>query len=120
MEHKTCRECLHYDACKYGVLSTKQTDCVNAEYCKAFKDSSHCSITPCAVGDTLYRVWTCGGNRTIAAFKVIALHKMGGLWIIDYQSAHSAKWNNPVVRHADEADPGITVFLSRDEAEKRI
>lgn len=92
MEHKRCANCLHYEACASGVLSSKRyIDDVSAECCPAFKDIARFSIPPCGVGDALYRRWTCGGKETIAKFAVTRISKPNGEWEVEFQSAHSAK-----------------------------
>lgn len=109
---KTCADCLHYDLCNElnGVEYPGPCDYF-------FKDKNKFLELPCSVGDTLYDIYEAANNKgyedeVIKELKVpeirINLDKRNRPWLIisNYMFAFE--------------DFGKTVFLSREEAEKKL
>lgn len=59
--NKTCKDCIHYDACKdmYDGIKEDFDDKAEVECCEFFKDKDRFIELPCAVGDTVFYIDTC-------------------------------------------------------------
>lgn len=70
----TCKDCMHYEACKFYTDKTRFNLPKNAENCDDFKDKSKYIELPCKVGDTVY--WIChkGGKPYIKEEIVQSIH----------------------------------------------
>lgn len=130
----TCKDCIHYPVCAdrnpgmvdaFGEDSTLEPDGL----CKQFKDKSRFIELPCAVGDTLWVLWslTPSHPKSVYPVKAYALRyddkknnmrvcvrgefkrdNYGGYYHHYYRGTFS--WDNV----------GKTVFLTKKEAEKAL
>ena len=61
MNQKTCKDCIHYEVCKYKdekvSLGTKTCELV-ADGFKCFKDKSRIVELPCKVGDKVFCIYS--------------------------------------------------------------
>ena len=109
---KTCKDCLHYELCNElnGVEYPGTCDYF-------FKDKNKFLELPCSAGDTLYDIYEAVNNvgfedGVIKELKVPEIHinldKRNRPWLIisNYMFAFE--------------DFGKTVFLTREEAEKKL
>ena len=126
---KTCRDCIHYEVCQDG--SYRQSTC------DSFKDKSRFIELPCSIGDTVYKIYynksacnecpnkyslfydedcMCAKRKTMLPSvydnKNIICDKHY-LNITEYKP--SLEW---IVWQLDKF--GKTVFLTREEAEKKM
>ena len=117
---KTCKDCLHYEACKdYGVDEV----CEELSVCKQFTDRSEWVHLPCKVGDTVYSFCDCFGvilPYFVETFNVGYYDKDTTVW--QYEANCT---NNEEDELLDSIDFGIedigkTVFLTIKEAEKAL
>ena len=78
---KACTDCIHCDVCaKYNKVYERELSHRYCTECKDFKDKSRYIELPCAVGDTVYRIyrWTnekpiVGGEYRICEHEVYSL-----------------------------------------------
>lgn len=120
----TCKDCLHYEACKGTYYTAKGCDNI-ALYdfdgemyadsgCEDFTDRSEWVHLPCNIGDVLFR--TIPWRNTIDECIVSSLtQKADKTWKIRLTSG--------IFRTTFEIttnDIGKTVFLTREEAEKAL
>ena len=105
----TCEDCLHYDICigAFGDWLPK--------ICDSFKDKSKFIEIPCSVGDTVYYPYA----GKILEKKVTAYHRVydarSGVQGIDW-------WYELENDESETMDADLiskTVFLTREEAEKK-
>ena len=106
----TCEDCLHYDICigAFGDWLPK--------ICDSFKDKSKFIEIPCSVGDTVYYPYA----GKILEKKVTAYHRVydarSGVQGIDW-------WYELENDESETMDADLiskTVFLTREEAEKKL
>lgn len=106
----TCEDCLHYDIClgAFGDWLPK--------ICDSFKDKSKFIELPCSVGDTVYYPYA----GKILEKKVTAYHRVydarSGVQGIDW-------WYELENDESETMDADLiskTVFLTREEAEKKL
>jgi hypothetical protein len=125
--NQNCDDCIHYDVCQYHI--TEETKMTVNECPHGFKDKSRYIELPCAVGDTLWVLWsyTKAHKKGVYPVKAYALRyddkknnmrvcvegsfKMngyGGYYNHYYRGTFS--WENV----------GKTVFLTKEEAEQAL
>lgn len=99
----SCKDCLHYEACKSQVPRTFW-DSENFYYhCKWFKDRNRFIELPCKIGDTVFVV---NGFKEIDELEV------------DY---YVVRKNVISVGMVDDGEYEVeTVFLTREEAERAL
>ena len=102
----TCKDCLHFEVCKFMYGEEFEQHWPPFGTCDRFKDSSRFVELPCKVGDHVFRL--CGTKKTryVAERIVSAVTLCGnGSWSI-LSTAYDAL--------------GKTVFLTREEAEAEL
>ena len=106
----TCEDCLHYDIC-IGAFGDQLP-----KICDSFKDKSKFIEIPCSVGDTVYYPYA----GKILEKKVTAYHRVydarSGVQGIDW-------WYELENDESETMDADLiskTVFLTREEAEKKL
>lgn len=102
----TCNDCIHDEACKSQVPRTfwdSKDFCVGCEH---FKDKSRYIELPCKVGDTIYHTFT--GKVDYFEVYDIQVHNDGIYVTYDFN------------RYFNADEFGKTVFLTREEAEKKL
>lgn len=102
---KTCKDCIHYDICLgafgYCLYQT----------CDSFKDKSKFIEIPCSIGDEIWRInWR---NEVILSTVSMLQQKRDKTWKIRLSDGGS-------VFDVTPDDIGKTIFLTREEAEKRL
>ena len=129
----TCKDCIHYEACKDIFLQIGEIE--EAAYmddegshgaeseCQCFKDKSRFVELPCKVGDTVYVPWKYAFTNGIASVQVedikIYDSKNHFMFLIDMQS-NSEVFNQSFGGWKTDKSIGNTVFLTREEAEKKL
>ena len=113
---KTCKDCLHYKACKGTYMNVSEyksiTDFDSEHYadiyhCPDFADKSEWVHLPCKVGDTAYYVVGYGNNARIIEEGLKGVVIFGDkLYVVD--------------ECKDFYEVGVEVFLSKQEAEKAL
>ena len=106
----TCEDCIHYDIClgAFGALVGR--------VCDSFKDKSKFIELPCPVGDTVYYPYA----GKILEKKVTAYHRIydarsgiqGVDWWYELENDESETMDADLI--------GKTVFLTREEAERKL
>lgn len=137
----TCKYCIHYDPCSAKPLTPKfcgtNNNCGDMEnLCDMFKDKSKFIELPCSIGDTVYKIYydrgscancdsyadffgldpICDENKTL--FPEINDNKE---CICNKHHLKISKYNadlNWIIWQLDQF--GETVFLTREEAEKKL
>lgn len=104
----TCKDCIHKEACSFS--SAAET----ANHCRHYEDKSRFVELPCKVGDTVYfyafvQTDDCDGYYCVDQAKVSRIS-------IDCDGLRISIYN----RYFDLSDIGKTVFLTREEAEKKL
>lgn len=119
----TCKDCIHYEACKFYTDKTRFNLPKNAENCGDFKDKMLVLELPCKVGNTVY--YYCSDFGCILPYFVENIH-------ISYYSNDKDYISFEADSHAEETDElldeidfdiediGKTVFLTREEAEAKL
>lgn len=115
---KTCKDCVHYPICsdvgvaRYDIFDDDEryTTCI------MFKDKSKFIELPCSIGDTVYYPYA----GKILEKKVTAYHR-----IYDARSGiQGINWwyelDNDEAETMDIDLIGKTVFLTREEAKKKL
>lgn len=105
----TCKDCLHYEACKAvldaaGFFSDDIEEMLNAIKCQNFADKSRFAELPCKVGDTV--CWYSRSGEIIEA-KII-------------KNGFCAKIESGFEYDIGYGEIGKTVFLTREEAEAAL
>ena len=132
--NKTCAGCIHYDACLDMYDGSKESfdEFNSVPYCTdmgLFKDKSRFIELPCAVGDTLWVVWSyteaCPkgvypvkayalrydekkNNMRVCVRGEFKMDRYDGFYYHSYRGTFA--WENV----------GKTVFLTREDAEKAL
>lgn len=116
---KSCKDCLHYEACKLVVCRLKDEafselfddDYFNkriAENCERYKDKSEWVHLPCKVGDRVFTIVIIGGVYSVVADRVHSLK-------ISTENIYAeTNW------YVDGGKIGYNVFLTQEEAEKAL
>ena len=110
----TCKNCLHYEACKYWAWEAfgADTQFPYNQPCEHFKPKSRFIELPCAVGDTVYRTRGnyCGVKIHEGVVDQISIYKDGVIrfWVLGHPLGFACD------------DIGNTVFLTKEEAEKAV
>ena len=126
----TCKDCIHYDACKDIFMEFDVWDEIKAmdedeldDNCKQFQAKSRFVELPCKVGDTVYVPWKYAFTRGIASVLVeeIKIYDSENhfMLLIDMQSDNEV-FNRSFGGWKTDKSIGNTVFLSREEAEKKL
>ena len=117
----TCKDCLHYEACK-GTYDILDTTCSGefdyekfARSCKNFATRSEWVHLPCKVGDTLYEITS---RNTISEYEVTAIRIELFNVFIDWKLTQG--FVDKYISDMPVGEIGKTVFLTREEAEKAL
>lgn len=113
----TCKDCLHYEACKAvldlaGFFSYDIEEMLNAIKCPNFADKSRFVELLCKVGDTVYSVET-AFNAPIES-KIYEICFRSG--ILAFRAARKGYFGIKFT----ENDIGKTIFITREEAEAAL
>ena len=108
----TCKDCFHYEACKFYTDKTKFNLPKNAENCSDFKDKSKIVELPCKVEDTVYFVSENILEIAKGKIKEIIINKHNNK-IMNVDFGYMCK-------QFDIEYVGKTVFLTQEEAEARL
>lgn len=102
----TCNDCIHYEVCKVHGMKVDDTN-FRKEFCGCFKDKSRFVELPCKVGDQAYYI------KHASVFD----HT-----IDEVKYEFTATENGNIVRgiYFEPKHIGKTVFLTREEAEKKL
>ena len=111
----SCKDCLHYEACKSQVPRTFWDSELFYHDCKYFKDRSRFVELPCEVGDTIYEIKE--RKRNGEWHKVIVERVANGIEICrgGFMTVRSGTTATVFL-----SDLGKTVFLTREEAERAL
>lgn len=104
---KTCEDCIHYYVCYEGL---------DRSVCSLFKDKSKFIELPCSIGDIVYYPYA----GKILEKKVTAYHRIydscsgvqGINWWYELDNDESETMDTDII--------GSVVFLTREEAEKKL
>lgn len=101
-----CKDCIHYEACEDWAIEYGD-NFFPFNNCQVFKPKSRYIELPCAVGDTVYRIYTRSwvGEDKVDDFCITDR----GLFYYDDKSRETS---------CDKF--GKTVFLTKEEAEKAL
>ena len=114
----TCKDCLHYEACKGTYMNVSEyksiTDFDSKHYsdiyhCHDFADKSEWVHLPCKVGDIVYCFEPCFDTDHHPKLKVVEKE------IVELKTIATVFGLN-----FDINNIGKTVFLTREEAEKAL
>lgn len=118
---KSCKDCLHYEACK-GTYDILDTTCSGefdyeefARSCKNFTDRSEWVHLPCKAGDTLYEITS---RNTISEYEVTAIRIELFNVFIDWKLTQG--FVDRYISDMPVGEIGKTVFLTYEEAEKAL
>ena len=120
----SCKDCLHYEACKSQVPRTFWDSELFYHDCKYFKDRSRFVELPCKVGDTLYML-----NRNKSNIQEMTLDKPDIRCHCVKDDEFSCCMpicndkENGICAYRFDLDfsaIGKTVFLTREEAERAL
>lgn len=115
----TCKDCLHFEVCKFMYGEEFEQHWPPFGTCDRFKDSSRFVELPCKVGDTVYAVRRCSCHRhddtpwKACVGKVALKSNKGIARACLYVSTTPFK-----VEHLSQI--GKTAFLTREEAEAEL
>ena len=111
---KTCEDCIHYHVC--DIEAIRAIENIGAKLCHNFKDESRLIELPCSIGDTVYYPYA----GKILEKKVTAYHRVydarTGIQGIDWWY----ELDNDESETMDADLIGKTVFLTKEEAEKKL
>lgn len=120
----TCKDCLHYEACKGTYFTFKQMtdkDSFDKEHyadaynCPDFTDQSNWVHLPCNEGDILYEITE---SKTINEHRVKAIRvELFGIFI-DWDIIEG--FIEKYITNVPASEIGRTIFLTREEAEKAL
>lgn len=113
---KRCEDCIHCDLC-LNIHRLILFDKNQVAHCKAFKDKSLFVEVPCKIGDTVYLLM--GSTTPIEAF--VSSVEFFYNWVSKKTETHLELRifkNFPV--HKRVEDFGITIFLTKEEAERKL
>ena len=100
---KTCKDCIHFEVCCYVDMFLP--------ICDSFKDKSKFIEIPCSIGDEIWRInWR---NEVILSTVSMLQQKRDKTWKIRLSDDGS-------VFDVTPDDIGKTIFLTREEAEKKL
>ena len=111
----SCKDCIHYEACKSQVPRTFWDSETFYHDCKYFKDRNRFVELPCKVGDTIYEITE--RKRNGKWNKVIVERVVNGIEI--GRSGFMTVICGTTIT-VFLFDLGKTVFLTREEAEKAL
>lgn len=114
----SCKDCIHYEACKSQVPRTFWDSETFYHDCKYFKDRTRFVELPCKVGDKVY---------FIKHFFNYAKHPMCGTVCMIKTFTPKESWTFGAIMDESNIDRlfvsydiGKTVFLTREEAERAL
>lgn len=126
----TCKDCLHYNACKsmyihgldeYTAVMNYQEDMFDNEHyadvynCEDFTHEDEWVHLPCKVGDTLYEITS---RKTISEYQVTAIRiELFGTFI-DWKITQG--FVDRYISDMPAGEIGKTVFIIREEAENKL
>lgn len=111
----TCKECIHYDVCEMKILAMLLLQ--DGKECKHFKDKSKIIELPCKVGDTVYKVMDIERvHRQILEMKVLSI-EIKDTTKFFAKTVKKYRYNYGTFTLDDF---GKTVFLTYEEAEKKL
>lgn len=114
--NKTCKDCIHYDACKDMYDGSKEDfdDKADDVCCEFFKDKDRFIELPCAVGNDVYYLYNIDEpNRVYCGRLVSFSFDSSGLWFNCHYKCGFNMWHYI-------KDFGKTVFLTKWDAEKAL
>ena len=115
----TCKDCIHYEACKN--LYEIHGDGLSGEshVCDYFADRSRFVELPCKVGDTVYF-----NNVHLRYARVIAIYidASGGMFDLDITTniATATGYEHFINKDYTFEDIGKRLFLTREQAEQAL
>lgn len=109
MNKKSCKDCLHYEACESYSKRESFATLYCAEECPGFTDKSEWVHLPCRVGDIIYCFAPCFDTDHHPKLKVVEKQ------IIELKTIATVFGLN-----FDIDNIGKTIFLNREEAEKAL
>ena len=124
MDCKSCKDCLHHEACKgtYDtIVETVDTNSFDMERyadtysCPDFTPTSEWVHLPCKVGDTLYEITS---RNTISEYEVTAIRIELFNVFIDWKLTQG--FVDRYISDMPVGEIGKTVFLTCEEAEKAL
>lgn len=118
----TCKDCLHYEACKGTYYTAKGCDNI-ALYdfdgemyadsgCEDFADRSKWMYWPCKVGDAVYSTYQ---DPTTCKYSI----NKREIFLIEFNNNHFYFYATPSICFKD-TEFSKSVFLTREEAEKAL
>lgn len=120
----TCKDCLHYEACKGTYFTFKQMtdkDSFDKEHyadvynCPDFADQSKWVHLPCKEGDILYEITE---SKTVNEYRVKAIRvELFGMFI-DWDIIEG--FIEKYITNVPASEIGRTIFPTREEAEKAL
>ena len=117
-----CENCIHYDVCLDIEKSLKAiSNCISIKHtgCEFFKSKSLCVELPCKVGDIVHRVSFV--NKNIETLKVEGFNRNLASWKVHCtRLIHTWLGNKREHMYISFSQFGKTVFLDREEAEKKL
>lgn len=111
----TCKDCIHYEACKFYTDKTKFNLPKKAENCDDFKDKSKYIELPCKVGDTVYYIEDHNNERKIITLccSMIFMRDDGNYVQLMFPNNRTSKSFNFI-------NFGCCLFLTKAEAEAKL
>ncbi len=116
----TCKDCFHYEACKFYTDKTKFNLPKNAENCNNFKDKSKVIELPCKSDETVYQIQYPWG---MSILKVAGIHLFWNQtetrvrrhsYIVGLHEGLNISCRLPLKNF------GKTIFLTKEQAEARL
>ena len=79
-------------------------------------------VLPCAVGDTVYKIWSAGKHgKSVAEFVITIISQIArGVWVIKYQKPSTSLMQTPTRYQCNLEEIGKTVFLTKSQAEEAL
>jgi len=113
-----CKECLHYDACK-KISDVHGLAFGSSPFCDLYKSKSLFVELPCKVGDVVYKI----RNSKIFNEKIVEMRVIAVTFLVSSCCKHLSitAGNSRGANLLFELDDfGKTVFLTKEEAEKKL
>lgn len=116
-----CKNCNDYNGCMTHCFNICGKPLDALEEFNKYKDLEERGKLlklPCAVGDTVYKIWSCGKNgKTIAEFVVSHIDID---YLPDIEFSYRKENGHGNYYFSKIEDIGKTVFLTRQEAERAL
>jgi len=113
-----CKECLHYDACK-KISDVHGLAFGSSPFCDLYKSKSLFVELPCKVGDVVYKI----RNSKIFNEKIVEMRVIAVTFLVSSCCKHlsiTAENSRGANLLFELDDFGKTVFLTKEEAEKKL